>query len=80
MSLSGLRKITEKGVNFSSHIDGSKHLLTPERSMEIQHLLDSDISMIFDDCPAFPITEKKAKDSMYYSMSFGKTAIIWLSS
>lgn len=72
MSLSKLRKITEEGVRFSSHIDGSKHLLTPERSIEIQHLLDSDISMIFDDCPAFPITEKKAKNSMYLSLRWAE--------
>ena len=48
MSLSELRKLTEKGVEFRSHIDGSKHMLTPERSMEIQRLLGSDIVMAFD--------------------------------
>jgi queuine tRNA-ribosyltransferase len=68
MSLSGLRKITEEGVRFSSHIDGSKHMLTPERSMEIQNLLGSDITMIFDECPSFPITHKKAKKSMELSL------------
>ena len=51
MSLSDLRKITEEGVTFKSHLDGSKHLLTPERSMEIQRLLGSDIVMAFDECP-----------------------------
>lgn len=51
MSLSDLRKITEDGVTFKSHLDGSKHLLTPERSMEIQRLLGSDIVMAFDECP-----------------------------
>jgi queuine tRNA-ribosyltransferase len=51
MSLAALRKLTEEGVSFSSHIDGSKHLLTPERSMEIQRLLGSDIVMAFDECP-----------------------------
>ena len=54
MSLAGLRKLTEKGVTFKSHIDGSKHELTPERSMEIQRLLGSDIVMCFDECPALP--------------------------
>ncbi len=46
MSLASLRKLTEEGVRFSSHIDGSKHMLTPERSMEIQKLLGSDIVMV----------------------------------
>jgi queuine tRNA-ribosyltransferase len=54
MSLAGLRKLTEEGVTFKSHIDGSKHELTPERSMEIQRLLGSDIVMCFDECPALP--------------------------
>src|SRR5512137_845515 len=57
MSLAALRKLTEDGVRFSSHIDGSKHMLTPERSMEIQRLLGSDIVMCFDECPALPATE-----------------------
>ena len=52
MSLADLRKMSEKGVTFKSHIDGSKHELTPERSMEIQKLLGSDIVMCFDECPA----------------------------
>src|SRR6187455_133699 len=51
MSLSDLRKLTEAGVEFRSHLDGSKHMLTPERSMEIQRLLGSDIVMAFDECP-----------------------------
>ena len=54
MSLADLRKLTEKGVTFKSHIDGSRHELTPERSMEIQRLLGSDIVMCFDECPALP--------------------------
>ncbi|MCE5975275.1 tRNA-guanine transglycosylase, partial [Sinirhodobacter sp. WL0062] len=57
MSLASLRKMSEEGVTFSSHIDGSKHKLTPERSMEIQRLLGSDIVMAFDECPALPATE-----------------------
>jgi len=56
MSLADLRKLTEEGVAFKSHIDGSKHMLTPERSMEIQKLLGSDIVMCFDECPALPAT------------------------
>lgn len=64
MSLSALRKISEKGVEFSSHIDGSKHMLTPEKSTEIQHLLDSTITMAFDECTPFPATFDEAKSSM----------------
>src|SRR5271168_1061439 len=52
MSLSALRTISEQGVAFRSHLDGSKHLLTPERSVEVQHLLGADITMAFDECTA----------------------------
>ncbi len=68
MSLASLRKLTEDGVRFSSHIDGSKHMLTPERSMEIQALLGSDIVMCFDECPALPATEAEVEKSMRLSM------------
>ena len=68
MSLAGLRKLTEEGVRFSSHIDGSKHMLTPERSMEIQRLLGSDIVMCFDECPALPAEENAVAASMRLSM------------
>ena len=54
MSLADLRKLTEEGVTFRSHLDGSTHQLSPERSMEIQRLLGSDIVMAFDECPALP--------------------------
>ena len=54
MSLAQLRKITEEGVSFQSHIDGSKHMLSPERSMEIQRLLGSNIVMAFDECTPYP--------------------------
>lgn len=72
MSLSQLRKITENGVVFQSHIDGSKHELTPERSMEIQHLLGSDITMCFDECTPYPATYNQAKESMELSMRWAK--------
>ncbi len=72
MSLAGLRKLTEEGVRFASHIDGSKHMLTPERSMEIQRLLGSDIVMCFDECPALPAEEKAVEDSMRLSMRWAK--------
>ena len=72
MSLSTLRKITEEGVTFQSHIDGSKYSLTPERSIEIQHLLDADITMSFDECTPFPSTEETAAESMRLSMRWAK--------
>ena len=56
MSLSALRKISEEGVRFQSHIDGHAEFLSPERAMEIQRLLGSDIQMVFDECPALPAT------------------------
>ena len=72
MSLSALRKLTEEGVRFSSHIDGSKHMLSPERSMEIQKLLGSDIVMCFDECPALPATEAEVAKSMQLSMRWAQ--------
>ncbi len=68
MSLSELRKITEEGVTFASHLDGSKHLLTPERSMEIQRLLGSDIVMAFDECPRADAPRDVIEKSMQMSM------------
>ena len=68
MSLSALRKMSEEGVRFKSHIDGSEHFLSPERSMEIQRLLGSDIVMCFDECPALPATEEVVAKSMRMSM------------
>jgi queuine tRNA-ribosyltransferase len=68
MSLAGLRKLTEKGVTFKSHIDGSRHELTPERSMEIQRLLGSDIVMCFDECTPYPVSEGDSRVSMELSM------------
>lgn len=72
MSLASLRKLTEEGVRFSSHIDGSKHMLTPERSMEIQKLLGSDIVMAFDECPALPATDEVVAKSMALSMRWAQ--------
>ncbi len=72
MSLGPLRKLTEEGVTFASHIDGSKHHLTPERSMEIQRLLGSDIVMAFDECPALPATEDDVARSMRLSMRWAR--------
>ncbi|MFN3953725.1 MAG: tRNA guanosine(34) transglycosylase Tgt [Pararhodobacter sp.] len=72
MSLASLRKLTEEGVRFASHIDGSRHLLTPERSMEIQRLLGSDIVMCFDECPALPADDKAVAASMQLSMRWAR--------
>src|SRR6266436_4344907 len=74
MSLSELRKITEEGVTFRSHLDGSKHLLTPERSIEIQDRLDADIAMCFDECTPFPATPEEAAKSMRLSMRWAARA------
>ncbi len=68
MSLAALRKIDEHGVTFQSHLDGSRHVLTPERSIEIQRLLDADITMAFDECTPYPATEAEAAQSMRLSM------------
>ncbi len=72
MSLAGLRKLDADGVTFQSHIDGSKHRLTPERSIEIQHLLGADVTMCFDECTPFPATEDQAATSMRLSMRWAE--------
>ncbi|WGI20670.1 tRNA guanosine(34) transglycosylase Tgt [Amylibacter sp. IMCC11727] len=72
MSLTDLRKLTEEGVKFRSHIDGSEHNLTPERSMEIQKLLGSDIVMCFDECPALPADRTRIRESMEMSMRWAQ--------
>jgi len=68
MSLGALRKVTEEGVEFRSHIDGSKHFMSPERSMEIQRLLGSDIQMQLDECVAYPHTFEEAERAMELSL------------
>jgi queuine tRNA-ribosyltransferase len=70
MSLSGLRKITPEGVKFQSHIDGSYHMFTPEKVMEIQNAIGADIIMSFDECPPYPATKKYVADSL-------KTTLDW---
>jgi len=72
MSLAQLRKISEEGVSFQSHIDGSKHMLSPERSMEIQRLLGSNIVMAFDECTPYPATREETEKSMLLSMRWAK--------
>jgi len=72
MSLSALRKISEEGVKFQSHIDGHAEFLSPERAMEIQRLLGSDIQMVFDECPALPATHATIEKSMALSMRWAR--------
>jgi queuine tRNA-ribosyltransferase len=72
MSLSTLRKITEEGVRFHSHIDGHKEFLSPERAMEIQRLLGSDIQMVLDECPALPAEKSALEKSLAMSMRWAK--------
>ena len=66
-SLSGLRKITEEGVKFASPVNGDRIFLTPERAIEVQHALGSDVVMQFDECTPYPATEKQARQSMELS-------------
>ena len=71
-SLGKMRKITEEGVKFSSPINGEKIMLTPERSMEVQHSLDSDIVMIFDECTPYPASHEESKVSMELSLRWAQ--------
>ena len=72
MSLSKLRKLNENGVTFQSHIDGARHVLTPERSMEIQALLGSDIQMQFDECVKLPCSDEEAERAMRLSLRWAE--------
>ncbi len=67
-SLAEMRKISEEGVKFRSPVDGDKVFLTPEKSMQVQHDLDADIAMIFDECTPYPVSENEARDSMELSL------------
>lgn len=71
-SLSDINKLTEEGVTFQSHIDGSYHLITPEKSMEIQKALGSDIVMAFDECPALPASKERLRESMELTLRWAK--------
>jgi queuine tRNA-ribosyltransferase len=76
-SLSGSRKMSEEGVKFKSHIDGSYHLFTPERSMEIQRQIGADIFMAFDECVAYPAHYNQVKKSMEMTHRWLKRCIDW---
>jgi queuine tRNA-ribosyltransferase len=75
MSLAKLRKVGENGVTFQSHIDGSRHELTPERSMEIQRLLGSDIQMQFDECVKLPCPPEEAERAMRLSLRWAERSL-----
>lgn len=77
-SLSGTNKITEEGVAFKSHIDGSKHFFSPEKSMEIQRKIGADIIMAFDECPPYPSTYEYARLSMEMTHRWLKRCGLWL--
>ena len=72
MSLAKLRKLTERGVTFQSHVDGSRHELTPERSMEVQRLLGSDIQMQLDECVRLPCSYEEAERAMRLSLRWAE--------
>ena len=67
-SLSKLRKLTEEGVHFRSHLDGSSHMFSPEHSMDVQIALGADICMAFDECTEYPASEERAAESLKYTM------------
>ncbi len=71
-SLAQRRKITEEGVRFASPVDGSSVFLSPEESMRIQHVLDSDIAMIFDECTPYPASERQVRESMELSLRWAE--------
>ncbi len=76
-SLAKLRKITEEGVRFQNHIDGATMMLTPERSMEIQAQLGSDIAMLFDECPPYPCDRRYAEKSLGYTLRWARRCKQW---
>ena len=75
-SLQELRKISEDGVRFRSHLDGSAHEFTPERVMEIEHALGADIIMTFDECTPYPATEEYARDSMERTQRWAERCVL----
>ena len=71
-SLANMRKLSEEGVRFQSPVNGDEVFLTPERSMEVQHDLDADVTMIFDDCTPYPASESEARESMLLSLRWAE--------
>ncbi len=71
-SLSGLRKITDEGVTFQSHLDGDRHVFTPESTVEVQLALGSDIMMVLDECPEYPVSHEYARESMERTVAWAR--------
>ncbi len=71
-SLAGMRKLSEEGVKFQSPVNGDEVFLTPERSMDVQHDLDADVTMVFDDCTPYPASESEARESMLLSLRWAQ--------
>ena len=74
-SLSELRKVTDEGVRFRSHLDGSSHFFTPEHSMEVQIALGADIAMAFDECTEYPAERKRAEESLRLTMAWARRSL-----
>ncbi len=74
-SLSALRKVTDEGVRFRSHLDGSSHFFTPEHSMDVQIALGADIAMAFDECTEYPATRERAEESLRLTMAWARRSL-----
>src|SRR5271169_433701 len=74
-SLSGLRKVTDDGVQFRSHLDGSNHFFTPEHSMDVQIALGADIAMAFDECTEYPADRARAAESLRLTMAWARRSL-----
>jgi len=74
-SLSGLRKVTDEGVHFRSHLDGSSHFFSPEHSMDVQIALGADISMAFDECTEYPADRNRAQESLRLTLAWARRSI-----
>jgi queuine tRNA-ribosyltransferase len=75
-SLSGLRKITEEGVLFQSHLDGDRHMFTPESTVDVQLAFGSDITMVLDECPSYPATREATRDAMLRTVRWANAAFV----
>src|SRR5512142_2733756 len=74
-SLSNLRKISEQGVTFQSHLDGATHSFTPESTVDVQLALGSDIQMVLDECPEYPVSHEYARESMHRTVRWARLAM-----
>src|ERR1700723_2785749 len=74
-SLSQLRKVSDEGVRFRSHLDGSSHFFTPEHSMDVQIALGADISMAFDECTEYPAERSRAEESLRLTMAWARRSL-----